>query len=427
MKSRILEQKLNLRSFPEYIFFISCVVYVFFASSDLRYPGLYYDETLFVNASLGGVNNDFIYQRFAGIPLFLMPYIGALKAYLYYPIFMLFGVTPESIRLPCIVVSLLTLTISFCLASIIFGKLFGSITSLFLATDPAFIYLGRLDWGPVVLMTFLKILSLFLFFKLINTNKNSSRVLLYYVLLCFTILLGLFDKLNFAWFVVAFFITSFLVYKDKIFSLYESNKRRNKIGLLVISFLFTSMLIIAIKAFIVPVLQLNNSPEELNFNWWERCQNIYHLCISTIDGISFYNFFFGIPLDNGTNLSISTLVIQSLVVLFLCFYFLKNRSKNKLSSYYKNNSNIISFWLFNGLIIIFLFLQILTTKQAGGPHHAFMLFPFIHFLNISAILLIYRILLKETVKLDYLKKNILKIVLVIVIAILLFLVLLNKE
>jgi FlaA1/EpsC-like NDP-sugar epimerase len=180
------------------------------------------------------------------------------------------------------------------------------------------------------------------------------------------------------------------------------------------------MLIIAIKAFIVPVLQLNNSPEELNFNWWERCQNIYHLCISTIDGISFYNFFFGIPLDNGTNLSISTLVIQSLVVLFLCFYFLKNRSKNKLSSYYKNNSNIIYFWLFNGLIIIFLFLQILTTKQAGGPHHAFMLFPFIHFLNISAILLIYRILLKETVKLDYLKKNILKIVLVIVIAILLF-------
>ena len=56
-------------------------------------PGLQYDELLFVNAALGDTHpyHGFIYNEALGIPTMLMAYIGALKAWLYAPIFSIFG------------------------------------------------------------------------------------------------------------------------------------------------------------------------------------------------------------------------------------------------------------------------------------------------------------------------------------------------
>jgi len=59
----------------------------------IAYPGVQYDEILFANIALGA-NADHFVIRILGIPLFTMPYLGALKAYLYYPIFGVFGVAP---------------------------------------------------------------------------------------------------------------------------------------------------------------------------------------------------------------------------------------------------------------------------------------------------------------------------------------------
>jgi hypothetical protein len=74
---------------PEGLFLMG-VVGFFFTTSMLRLsrPGCQYDELLFGNAALGVVDpHSFLHRTVVGVPVLLMPYIGALKAYLYYPIF----------------------------------------------------------------------------------------------------------------------------------------------------------------------------------------------------------------------------------------------------------------------------------------------------------------------------------------------------
>ena len=72
---------------------ILLILYVIIASSHIRYPGLHYDEMAFVNAALGGIDDTFIVEKIGSFPVYICTYIGALKAYLYFPIFALFGVS----------------------------------------------------------------------------------------------------------------------------------------------------------------------------------------------------------------------------------------------------------------------------------------------------------------------------------------------
>src|SRR5688500_501081 len=81
---------------------LTTIVAIIIACWKLNQPGLYYDEMLFVNGATGGRIDMFINKRFMGIPVFLMDYIGALKAWIYYPIFAIFGVNTWSVRLPAI-------------------------------------------------------------------------------------------------------------------------------------------------------------------------------------------------------------------------------------------------------------------------------------------------------------------------------------
>ena len=74
-------------------------LYVIAATAYIQYPGLHYDEMLFVNAALGAIDNSFIVEKIGSVPIYLCTYMGALKAYLYYPIFVLFGVSALSVRL----------------------------------------------------------------------------------------------------------------------------------------------------------------------------------------------------------------------------------------------------------------------------------------------------------------------------------------
>ena len=97
------------------------LVFFYIATRHLRFPGLYYDECIFVNAALGGINDGFVDFRILNIPVMIMPYIGALKSYLYFPVFKAFVVSPESIRLPILLLSTGTLAFSFLLARRLFG------------------------------------------------------------------------------------------------------------------------------------------------------------------------------------------------------------------------------------------------------------------------------------------------------------------
>jgi hypothetical protein len=72
----------------------SASLFIFLAAYRIQLPGLYYDEVAFVNAAQGAPDNTFIYRKLGSVPVLIFPYMGALKAWIYAPVFHFTGCRP---------------------------------------------------------------------------------------------------------------------------------------------------------------------------------------------------------------------------------------------------------------------------------------------------------------------------------------------
>src|SRR4051794_11167532 len=270
-------QKVHLRTqlvnaLPKLIVSVSLAYFALMASFQISLPGLYYDEVLFVNAATGGISDSFIDTRIAGIPVMLMSYIGALKAYIYAPIFALFGVSPATVRLPAICISMLSLLITFFLARETFNPSMSALLVLVMALDPTFIFLTKLDFGPIVLMMFFKLLALLFFFRALRT---ASVVYLWFVVLCCT--LGLYDKLNFIWFIVALGVAAAVLFRGELAALY----RRHRLGSILPMLVLMAIVVRTSIAMILPNLIATQAAE---VGWLERVSYVLSLYRRTMNG-----------------------------------------------------------------------------------------------------------------------------------------------
>jgi hypothetical protein len=171
---------------------------VFLAAWNIRHPGLYYDELIFTNASFLGADDYFIGCRLFGIPVLIMDYIGALKSWLYWPIFTIVPVNELTVRLPAILLGVAGGT----MVAVALGRMFGRSAAIFgtllILFDPSLLTHSRLDWGPTALMFFFRGL---LMLSLANWILDSAPKWAWLALL--SIILGVFDKLNFLWLAAA--------------------------------------------------------------------------------------------------------------------------------------------------------------------------------------------------------------------------------
>jgi 4-amino-4-deoxy-L-arabinose transferase-like glycosyltransferase len=195
--------------------FLALGLYLFFSLTYLTLPGPQYDETNFVNAAMGKEHAAFclwepeIFGR--RLPLMIMSYIGAVKPALYAPIFKLFGGNATTVRLPVVVVGFFTLLISYALFRRMFDRRTAVISLLLFATDPTFIFGNKLDWGPVSLMLFLEMASLYFVWRWIE--EGNRRFLAIAGLL---LGLGLYNKIIFGWFLAALFTSLLLFFRDDL-------------------------------------------------------------------------------------------------------------------------------------------------------------------------------------------------------------------
>lgn len=160
----------------------------------LDMPGLQQDETLFCNAALGGPTEAFVCQRWLGIPILLMPYIGALKAWIFAPIFAIFPVNAWSIRLPAVVMGVAGGVMLVWAAYLFFGRTAAMFAAPLVLLDPTLIMHSRLDWGPTAIMFLMRgamVAGVALWWRT-GTPAGIWLVLV-------AGMLGLFDKLNFIW------------------------------------------------------------------------------------------------------------------------------------------------------------------------------------------------------------------------------------
>ncbi len=183
----------------------------------LARPGLEYDEAYFINPALvtwsGSAEppHDFVHQTISigghTLPIRTFPYIGALKAWLFAPIFGLAGVSMTSIRLPAVLLALLTIVLLWRAARTALGRGAGALATALFALDPGYLFNARCDTGPLVLAVLCGVSALML---LQRALARQSALCLFAA--CSVIALGFFDKLTFAWNVSGLLSAAVVVY-----------------------------------------------------------------------------------------------------------------------------------------------------------------------------------------------------------------------
>jgi hypothetical protein len=324
-------------------------VFLLIGLYNIDHPGLYYDEALFVNAATGGETDLFVFRRIADIPVMLMPYIGALKAWLYYPIFKLFGIDYLSIRLPALLFGALAIGLTWKYVLHQFGSIAAGIFLLMAVVEPSTIFHSRLDWGPTALMMVFRgglLLSLAYWFY-----SGKSKYLLL-ALSCAA--LGTFDKLNFIWIASAAFVAGIIVYPNRFGVLAILKKKATLVSTI---FVLVLIFVISVKFLGIQIFK------EISFaDLGSRLSVFCNLATLTFRGEGVYAF----VIQNGST------------VFYLHFYVLLATSLVSLWGIYsgiRDNRLAARPLVFLALTTLFLGIQILITKKATGPHHFATLAP----------------------------------------------------
>jgi len=331
---------------------VAACIFIFLATYRIQLPGLYYDEVNFVNASQGAPDNTFIYMKLGSVPLLIMPYLGALKAWIYAPVFHLFGVSPLTVRLPAILLAAVTLLIFYCAIRDALGLIWAVVTIWIMAVDPANLFPSRLDWGPTVLMHFFQAVILALWF---SYRKNPQLWKPVMILGCFG--LGFFDKFNFVWFLLAFTAGIILCYPASLLTLWSSLSRLAR-WLAIILILVGFGVIVDVT---LPLLHFQPTKVHtagLEVKWGAL--------LSTLSGRAVAGFIFGNASEIIPYVPFWLIITDGFLGLGCLFLPMSDpvARENRRNGF---------FCLLVGFLV---FIQITMTPQAGGPHHYSMIFPF---------------------------------------------------
>jgi hypothetical protein len=293
-----------------------------------------------------------------------MPYIGALKAYLYFPIFKIFGVSPATIRFPVILISLVSILIAYLISRLTFNEFESALLVLIMATDPVFIFMTKLDYGPIVLMIALKLLALFFLFKLVATL--SIRYLFFLVVTC---LFGLYDKLNFIWFMTALGFATIVLFAGEFQRLYKTHR-------LCFSLLTSSFLTLTLYIGVVMIFPEVVRTQQTNISVLERLAYILSLYARTMNGMEFYSWVTDFQLPLGTVTNYVTILSLLIITIAVFFMFCRKTYPDKIQFV----DRVVGCYM---ILFVLIFVQIVLTHKAGGPHHIMMLYPFHHFLAVA--------------------------------------------
>jgi hypothetical protein len=327
-------------------------LYVALATYKIHLPGLYYDEMLFVGPAAG----ERPYLKCFGLPLLIFPYIGAFKSWIYTPIFALFGVSPMSIRLPAILISCGTLALGYSLVRRILTPRWAVAFTAACAVHPGFVLLTRVDLGPIALMLFLKALCLVLLFKWL---EGPQRICWSVFGVC---ILGFFDKFNFIWFVVALAFSTPAIYGPEIFRKLRTVPARALVTI--------AVALVAVGLFVLwivyPLLQ---RPHLQEFSG--RFSQMWSLYESMSTGAATaYLWFKSAPtVPSWTGWGVLTVTAILLLLPLVSYCFRASASKSI-------DTRTLKFCLWSLLMFGIIWLEIVLTPQAGGPHHLIMVFPF---------------------------------------------------
>ena len=171
------------------------LIFVALGCSVLPYAGVQTDEALF-GASLYQSNTVIDKFRAFGhdVPTMPMSYLGALKSWVYAPVFAVWPPSLWSIRLPMVLLGACTILLFARLLDRLYGRMAAWVGVALLATDTSLVMTTTFDWGPVAIQHFL---SVALAWWLLRFAREDRWWML--ALAAFLAGLALWNKAVFAW------------------------------------------------------------------------------------------------------------------------------------------------------------------------------------------------------------------------------------
>jgi Dolichyl-phosphate-mannose-protein mannosyltransferase len=194
--------------------FLSCLGFLMAGCVLLPYAGIQNDEALVAGPIFGPVARDFRIRIFhRDIPLMAMDYVGALKSWLYWPIFRLTQPSPTSLRLPVLLIGALTIWLFYRLLEKIAGPRAAVTGCLLLATDTTFLLTTEFDWGPVAIQHLMLVAACLFLFEFERTGSSKFLAAGFLALG-----LGLWDKALFAWLLGGLSAAAAVVFPREVFA-----------------------------------------------------------------------------------------------------------------------------------------------------------------------------------------------------------------
>ncbi|MFO0704763.1 MAG: glycosyltransferase family 39 protein [Candidatus Andersenbacteria bacterium] len=341
------------------------VLYSLLALYRLHYPGVHYDELLFTNAALGPIGDLFIFRRWHGVTLLLMPYIGALKAWFAMPIFTWFGVSVVSIRLPNVLLTALVLFGLWWLVRRPLGARLATAATVLLALDPNFIALTRTDFGPVVFALLCRVLVLAVVVWFLRTKKITTLLWLLPIMAA-----GLFNKLDFLWCINATFAALFLLNLRQVHTWLRTTAGRSTLVTLLLGYgVFVWYYLTLLKLGKLSV-GLTGSAIKAHVLQW---------IVGWCDVLSGEGFF-GHALAPYRTVFYGSIGLTLTLILLAGFYLINTRSQHRA---WRSLCNFLV------LSLVLANAQILVTSQASGPWHYLTVQPMLALMLVMSLAALY--------------------------------------
>ncbi|MBP7859466.1 hypothetical protein KA001_00700 [Patescibacteria group bacterium] len=324
--------------------------YLFLSFYKINFPAFYYDEVLYTSSIFNSCNkNGFnvLVLRFGGIcfPILVMAYIGALKSY-FFILFSNFEFVNSYVffRGFSIVIGSISLFIMAGIFQILKFKKTISLTLLLLiGLNSSYIFANKYDFGPVSIAILLKSLLILVAIKYFQT-RNKKLIFLAVILT----LLGTFNKIDFAFFLLTFspFLLSSISFRVSRLSPLSS-----RLFFLVSIFLVSSLFylvsrISSLVSFLSSSFTASSNP--LGTIW-------------TLHNVLIGNAFSAVITDAYLQSNLEWVIYLGLLILL----FLGIKFKSKYTKHEK---------LFYICTLLY-FVIVLFFPKSGGPHHIISMHP----------------------------------------------------
>ena len=335
------------------LYALPVIVYLVIAGQYLSRPGLYYDEVFWLNAAVGSPCENFFSITVENIPfpVMVMPYIGALKSWVYSIPLAIFGTSVWAIRGVALCFGSIILILLWRYLKRYLSALWCMGVCMLLATDPAFVYCTRIDSGPIAIMLICKLAAVSCLGRYLESGKVR------YLYLCgVSLFVGLYDKANFSWYYVAFILSALLVYGSTLWK-----HLRDKPGRSIIAYAILGGISLAVGfTYLVPLFVGDSAGGEMKF----QIERVLGVLRSAFSGGGCYEMYFGIPTD-----SLSILWPVFMISLVLCPVL------SLFAIRKKKNVCLAQIGLFEAVSTLILMVCMALTTSFGGAHHAIMIYP----------------------------------------------------